>query len=159
MQIAEHCVASFHYTLTNHAGEVLDSSEGREPLAYLHGAGNLIPGMEKALAGRAAGDKFEATIEPEDGYGQHDERLVQVVQKSAFGDAEVKPGMRFEAQSNAGPMVVTVTAVAEDEVTVDGNHALAGEVLNFKVEVVEVRQASDEEKTHGHVHGPGGHAH
>ncbi|MBL6749355.1 MAG: peptidylprolyl isomerase [Nevskia sp.] len=160
MQIADRCVASFHYTLTNDKGEVLDSSSGREPLAYLHGAGNIVPGLEKAMSGRAMGDKFAVDVTPEEGYGVHDPNLVQVVPKSAFrGAGELRPGMQFRADSSRGPMSVVITAIRGEEVTVDGNHPLAGATLHFQIEVTEVRQASSEELTHGHVHGPGGHHH
>ncbi|MBX6420168.1 MAG: peptidylprolyl isomerase [Nevskia sp.] len=158
MQIADRCVASFHYTLTDDRGEVLDSSAGGQPLAYLHGAGNLIAGLERALAGHRAGDKFQVTVAPEDGYGAHDPRLVQVVPKSAFrGVTELKPGMRFSAESSHGPMPVVITAIRGDEVTVDGNHPLAGVTLHFAIEVTAVREATVEEVLHGHVHGEGGH--
>ncbi len=159
MQIAERRVAYIHYTLTNAEGEVLDSSEDREPLAYLHGRGNLIPGMEKALVGKKAGDKFQIMLPPEDGYGLRDENLVQIVSRSAFGGAEPRPGMRFRADSDKGPMMVVVTKVEGDQITIDGNHELAGVTLNFAVEVTNVRDATLEELSHGHVHGPGGHHH
>ncbi|MEC9364861.1 MAG: FKBP-type peptidyl-prolyl cis-trans isomerase [Sinimarinibacterium flocculans] len=160
MEIAQQRVVYIHYTLTNDAGEVLDSSRGNEPLAYLHGAGNIIAGLESALAGKQAGDKLNVRVEPSQGYGERDERLVQDVPRRAFeGIAEIQPGMSFQAQSNQGPMRVVVTRVAGDMVTVDGNHPLAGEALNFDVEVTEVRDASQEELSHGHVHGPGGHHH
>ncbi|MDX1497164.1 MAG: peptidylprolyl isomerase [Salinisphaeraceae bacterium] len=160
MQIANACVASIHYTLKNDAGEVLDSSEGREPLLYLHGAGNIIPGLESALDGKAAGDQLNVQVDPEQGYGPHREDLIQTVPRDQFqGVDQIDVGMRFQAESNQGPMVVTVTAVDEQNVTVDGNHPLAGENLNFEVEVVEVREATAEEKDHGHPHGPGGHQH
>ncbi|MGH8529845.1 MAG: FKBP-type peptidyl-prolyl cis-trans isomerase [Nevskiales bacterium] len=157
MQIAERRVAYFHYTLSNADGEVLDSSDGSEPLAYLHGRGNLISGMEKALSGKKAGDKFQITLPPEDGYGLRDGNLVQMVPKSAFGGAEPKPGMRFQAESDKGPTMVVVTKVEGDLVTVDGNHELAGVTLNFAVEITKVRDATLEELAHGHVHGRGGH--
>jgi FKBP-type peptidyl-prolyl cis-trans isomerase SlyD len=157
MQIADRCIASFHYTLTNDQGEVLDSSAGGEPLAYLHGAGNIVPGLERALAGHRAGDKFEVVVAPEEGYGAHDPRLVQVVPRGAFrGVAELKPGMRFRAESSSGPMAVVITEVRGDDVTVDGNHPLAGATLHFAIEVTAVREATVEEVLHGHVHGPGG---
>lgn len=160
MQIADRHVAYFHYTLTNDAGETLDSSAGREPLPYLHGAGNIVPGLENALAGRQAGDKLNVDVKPEDGYGPRIEELVQVVPKSAFqGVADLKPGMQFQAESNQGPMSVIVTDVTGDKVTVDGNHPLAGETLHFAVEITEVREATTEEVLHGHVHGAGGHHH
>lgn len=159
MQIAARAVASFHYTLTNARGEVLDSSRGGQPLHYLHGAGNLIPGMENALAGKSPGDKFMAVVPPEQGYGIAQPNLVQVVPMSAFGGAKVEAGMRFQADSERGPMLVRITKVEGDQVTVDGNHELAGETLHFDIEVVTVRDATLEEITHGHVHGPGGHHH
>ncbi|HET6603192.1 MAG TPA: peptidylprolyl isomerase [Xanthomonadaceae bacterium] len=158
MQISEHTVASFHYTLTDAAGDVLDSSHGREPLAYLHGGGNIVPGLEKALAGRMAGEQFNVEVAPEDGYGQRHDGLVQEVPKSAFGGvAEVEAGMHFQAQTPAGVHNVVVTGVGEDTVTVDGNHPLAGQTLHFDIEVTHVRQATAEEITHGHAHGAGGH--
>lgn len=160
MQVAESRVVTIHYTLTNGSGEVLDSSRDAEPLAYLHGSGNIIKGLEKALEGKQAGDKLQVTVAPEDGYGVRDERLVQQVPKRAFqGVRDLKPGMQFQAQGSHGPVQVTVTGVAGDMVTVDGNHALAGETLTFDVEVVEVRAATGEEMSHGHVHGAGGHHH
>lgn len=162
MQISENAVVSIHYTLTNNAGQTIDSSVERgEPLAYLHGAGNIIPGLEKALLGKQAGDKLDVTVTPEEGYGERHEQLIQQVPKTAFEGSEdnLQPGMQFQAQTEAGPRIFTITAVEGDEVTVDGNHPLAGETLNFAVEITEVREASDEEKEHGHVHGPGGHDH
>ncbi|MBB3191524.1 FKBP-type peptidyl-prolyl cis-trans isomerase [Halomonas cerina] len=160
MQIAQNAVVAFHYTLTNDAGEVLDSSEGREPLTYLHGAGNIIPGLEKELEGHTVGDKLQAKVSPEEGYGEVQPQLVQEVPRDAFQGVEsVEPGMQFQAQTQGGPLMVTVTKVEGDTVTVDGNHPLAGQQLNFDVEVAEVREASQEEVEHGHVHGEGGHEH
>lgn len=160
MQIADRCVAYFHYTLTNDAGEVLDSSNGREPLPYLHGKGNIVPGLEKALAGKKAGDKLDVVVAPEEGYGPHIDSLVQVVPKSAFQGVEnLEPGMQFQAESNMGPVSVVVTNVDGENVTVDGNHPLAGETLHFSVEITQVRDATVEEVMHGHVHGVGGHHH
>ncbi|SDD15915.1 FKBP-type peptidyl-prolyl cis-trans isomerase [Aquimonas voraii] len=157
MQIADRCVVSFHYTLTNDAGDVLDSSSGREPLSYLHGAGNIVPGLESALEGREAGDSFKVSVAPEEGYGVHHEGLVQQVPRAAFaGVDEVQIGMEFHAQGPQGPLAVTVTAVDGDTVTIDGNHPLAGQTLHFAIEVTGVRQATLEESLHGHVHGPGG---
>jgi FKBP-type peptidyl-prolyl cis-trans isomerase SlyD len=157
MQIADRCVVSFHYTLTNDAGEILDSSSGREPLAYLHGAGNIVPGLESAMTGRQAGDKFKVAVAPEEGYGVHHEGLVQQVPRDAFaGVDEVQVGMEFHAQGPQGPLAVTVTAVDGDTVTIDGNHPLAGKTLHFDIEVSSVRDASLEETLHGHVHGAGG---
>ena len=160
MQIAERCVASFHYTLTNAEGEVIDSSSGRGPLTYLHGAGNIVPGLEKVMTGKSAGDRFEVVVDPAEGYGERHPGLVQVVPRVAFqGVDAIEPGMQFHAQGPQGPMSVVVTRVDADEVTVDGNHPLAGVALHFAIEVTEVREASDEELAHGHVHGEGGHVH
>jgi len=160
MQIAERCVAYFHYTLTNDAGEVLDSSEGREPLPYLHGVGNIVVGLEKALSGKKAGDKLNVDVSPEEGYGVRNDALIQVVPKAAFkGVDNLEPGMQFHAESNAGPVSVVITQIDGENVTIDGNHPLAGETLHFVVEITEVREASVEEVLHGHVHGAGGHHH
>lgn len=156
MVISKNKVASIHYTLRDDEGTVIDTSEGRDPLQYLHGAGNLIPGMEEGLEGKAQGEKLSLKIEPEKGYGEKDENLIQAVPRSAFGDQEVKPGMRFSTNQGG---VVTVTDVGSDTITVDGNHPLAGVPLNFAVEIMEVRNATDDEISHGHVHGAGGHHH
>lgn len=156
MQITKNKVAGIHYTLRDNDGNVIDTSDGREPLFYLHGAGNLIIGMEEGLEGKQAGDKFELKISPDKGYGEKDPSMTQKVPRTAFGDQEVKKGMRFTTDRGG---VVTVTDVALDGVTVDANHPLAGVELNFAVEVMEVRNASAEEIQHGHVHGPGGHHH
>lgn len=160
MQISENKVVSIHYTLKNDAGDVLDSSDGREPLAYLHGAGNIIPGLEKALEGRASGDKLNVTVQPGEGYGERNDSLIQDVPRSAFeGADEIQPGMQFHAQGPQGMFVVTVREVSDESVKVDGNHPLAGETLHFDVEVADVRDATAEEQEHGHVHGAGGHDH
>jgi FKBP-type peptidyl-prolyl cis-trans isomerase SlyD len=160
MQVAENTVVSIHYTLTNDKKEVLDSSQGGDPLGYLHGHGNINKGLESALSGKSAGDKLDVRVSPADGYGERDEAKIQQVPRRAFqGIKDIKAGMRFQAQGPHGPTSVVVTRVAGDMVTVDGNHELAGEWLNFAVEIVEVRAASEEELAHGHVHGPGGHHH
>jgi FKBP-type peptidyl-prolyl cis-trans isomerase SlyD len=139
---------------------VLDSSEGREPLAYLHGIGNIVPGLERQMAGHVAGDRFSAEVAPEEGYGNYIDELVQIVPRQSFqGIDDLAVGMQFQAQTGQGPIAVVVTEIEGDEVTVDGNHPLAGETLHFAVEVVEVREASAEELQHGHVHGAGGHHH
>jgi FKBP-type peptidyl-prolyl cis-trans isomerase SlyD len=159
MQIAKHTVVSIHYTLHNDEGTVLDSSAGKDPLHYIQGIGNLIPGMEEGLEGKQKGDKLEIKVSPEKGYGERNDDLIQKVPRSAFGDQEVRPGMQFQAQSNHGAQVVTVTEVGLENITVDGNHPLAGVALNFSVEVMDVRSATPDELEHGHVHGPGGHHH
>ena len=154
MQIAEQSVVSIHYTLTNDAGETLDTSDGREPLVYLHGAQNIIPGLENELTGKSVGDSFDVTIQPENAYGTVNPELVQTVPHSAFeGVEKVEPGMQFQARGDDGEtQVITVTEVADSGVTVDGNHPLAGQVLNFSVRVEEVREATEDETTHGHLH-------
>lgn len=154
MQIARHTVASIDYTLTDDDGQVLDTSEGREPLTYLHGAGNIIPGLETALEGQNPGDTVAVTVEPAEAYGDRNEELIQQVPMAAFeGVDKVEPGMRFQATDDSGQgRVVTVTGVEDDQVTVDANHPLAGQQLNFEVSVVDVREATDEEIDHGHAH-------
>jgi len=160
MQIAKDLVASIEYTLTDDTGNVIDSSVGGEPLAYLHGAGNIIPGLEDALEGKKVGDSFTVSIAPADGYGEKNEGLMQVVPKEMFqGVDSIEAGMQFHAQTDHGMQVITVAAVDGDNITVDGNHPLAGQTLNFDVKVIEVRAASAEELDHGHVHGAGGHHH
>jgi FKBP-type peptidyl-prolyl cis-trans isomerase SlyD len=160
MQIGERTVASFNYTLTNDAGTVVDSSNGREPLTYLHGAGNIVPGLEKEMAGHKAGDAFNVTVAPEEGYGMPNPMMVQVVPREAFqGVDTLEVGMEFQAQTPQGPMSVAIAKIDGDEVTVDGNHPLAGQTLHFAIEVTDVRDASLEELSHGHVHGAGGHHH
>lgn len=156
MKIAKHTVASIHYTLTNPEGQVLDSSSGRDPLTYLHGEGNLIVGMEEGLEGKVKGEKFSIKVSPERGYGVKDDNMVQKVPRSAFGQQPVEKGMQFSTNQGS---VVTVTHVGLEEVTVDANHPLAGVELHFAVEVMDVRAATAEEISHGHVHGPGGHHH
>ena len=156
MHIAKHTVASIHYTLTDNDGNVIDSSDGRDPLNYIHGIGNLIPGMEEGLEGKSKGDKLNLKIAPEKGYGVIDEKRVQKIPRDAFDDQNVEEGMQF--QTNRGE-VVTVTHVGLDQITVDANHPLAGIELNFDVDVIDVRTATEEEIAHGHIHGPGGHHH
>ena len=219
MQIAANKAVSIDYTLTNDEGEVLDSSVGGAPLVYLHGAGNIIPGLEKALEGKQSGDEIKVTVEPEEAYGDFNAELIAVLGRNmfegvdelevgmqfhasgpdgsmqivtikalegdevtvepeeAYGDFnaeliavlgrnmfegvdELEVGMQFHASGPDGSMqIVTIKALEGDEVTVDGNHPLAGERLTFEVKVVEVRDAQDEEIAHGHVHGEGGHHH
>jgi len=160
MQIAERTVASFHYTLTNDAGTVIDSSAGADPLTYLHGVGHIVPGLEQAMAGHQAGDKFDVVVSPEEGYGTPNDMLIQVVPREAFqGVDDIQVGMQFQAQTPQGAISVTITKVEDGLVTVDGNHPLAGQNLNFAIEVVDVREATVEEVVHGHVHGAGGHHH
>ena len=160
MQATQDKVVTIHYTLTDQEGEVLDSSVGEQPLSYLHGRGNIIIGLEKALEGKKAGEKLQVTVPPDEAYGTVNEALVMQIPRTAFKDVDnLEPGMRFQVQGKEGVQVVTVTDIGESEVTVDGNHPLAGEELTFDVEITEVREATQEELSHGHVHGPGGHEH
>ena len=161
MLIANQHVVAIDYTLSNDAGEVIDSSAGAEPLVYLHGAGNIIAGLENALAGKAVGDELEVSFEPEDAYGEYSAELITNLGREMFeGVEELEVGMQFHASAPDGGMqIVTIRDVDGDQVTIDGNHPLAGQQLNFKVKVVSVRAASEEEVAHGHVHGEGGHQH
>ena len=160
MQIAPNSVAAFHYTLTDDENQVIDSSAGRDPLTYLHGSGQIVPGLEKQMEGRSAGDKFNAEVAPEEGYGAHQPELMQEVSCDAFqGVADIQPGMQFQGRGPQGEINVTVTKVEEGKVFIDGNHPLASKTLHFAIEVTEVREASAEELEHGHVHGAGGHHH
>jgi FKBP-type peptidyl-prolyl cis-trans isomerase SlyD len=158
--IEKNRVVTLHYTLRDDQGAVLDTSSGRTPLSYLHGKGNIIPGLEQALAGKNAGDKLDVTVAPEQAYGRRDERLVQILPRARFEQgAGLQPGTQLRATTPQGARIVTVVKVERDFVTVDGNHPLAGRTLHFSVEVAEVRRATHEEVSHGHVHGPGGHHH
>ncbi|EIL95998.1 MULTISPECIES: FKBP-type peptidyl-prolyl cis-trans isomerase [Rhodanobacter] len=160
MQIAQNTVAAFHYTLTDDAGQVIDSSNGREPLTYMHGKGQIVPGLEKQMEGRKAGDKFNADVAPAEGYGEHQAELMQEVPREAFqGVEDIQPGMQFQGQGPQGVVNVTVTKVEDGKVHIDGNHPLAGKTLHFAIEVADVREATKEELEHGHVHGEGGHQH
>ena len=152
--IGDNLVVSMHYKLTDDDGNVLDSSEGSEPLAYLHGAGNIIPGLEKALVGKGEGDCLQVRVEPEDGYGEVRSDLIQTVQRAVFQGVEsVEAGMVFEAKAPDGSSQrIMVTKVDGDDVTIDANHPLAGVALNFDVDIVGVREATEEEVAHGHAH-------
>ena len=156
MQIKKNTVAAIHYTLRDNEGTIIDTSSGRDPLYYLHGAGNLIIGMEEGLEGKVKGDKLTLKIAPDKGYGEKDPTMIQQVPLEAFQGQEVKPGMKFSTNQGG---VVTVTEVGAENVMVDANHPLAGVELNFDVEIMEVRNATAEELSHGHVHGAGGHHH
>ena len=154
MTISKNNVVSIHYTLKDDAGKTIDSSVGEEPLKYLHGAGNIIPGLENALEGLDAGDQKQVTIEPKDGYGEVIAELVQTMPRESFaGIDNIEEGMEFQAQTESGgTQYVVVTQIEGDEITVDGNHALAGQTLHFDVTVDEIREATEEEIAHGHVH-------
>ena len=160
MQISKNSVVTLNYTLKNDQGETLDESHD-DSFVYLHGAGGIIPGLEEKLEGKSAGDSFSAHIEPEDGYGTRDDSMVQVVPRNMFeADHPVEEGIQFHAESPEGDMLtVTVTKVEDDQITVDGNHPLAGIALNFDIKISDIREASAEEIEHGHAHGPDGHHH
>ena len=156
MQIDNHKVVSFHYTLTNESGALIDSSEGRDPLIYLHGEENIIHGLELALEGKGVGDKLNASIDPADAYGEFDPAMVEIVSSEMFdGVDNIEVGMEFQAETpdGEGVQMVRISDVDGDNVTVDGNHPLAGQQLNFDVAIVDIREATEEEIEHGHVHG------
>ncbi len=160
MEITADRVVTIHYTLKDDKGAVLDSSAGGEPLAYIQGHGNLVAGLEKALEGKQDGNTLAVSVAPADGYGVRDEKLIQRLPKRSLqGSGEIKKGMQFQARTDDGMRLFTVTAVMGDMVTLDGNHPLADQTLHFDVEVVAVREATTEELEHGHVHGAGGHHH
>ena len=160
MQIAKHKVVTLDYTLTDDQGNVLDSSKNGD-FVYLHGANNIIPGLENALTGKKSGDEMSVSVSPEEGYGQRNDALSQVVPKEAFDTADdLEVGQQFHAQTPEGQYVmITVTNIDDDQITIDGNHPLAGVGLNFQVKVLDIRDATEEEVSHGHVHGQGGHQH
>ncbi len=151
--IGDQCVVSMHYTLTDNDGQVLDKSE-ESPLTYLHGAGNIIPGLEKALLGKVQGDSLQVTINPAEAYGEFVPQLVQTVNRQAFqGIDNIHVGMILQAQDHQGnTRAIVVKSIDGDDITIDANHPLAGKTLNFDVNVVQVREATPEEVDHGHVH-------
>ncbi len=161
MTIKQNSVVTMHYELKDSEGELLDSSQGQEPLVYLHGANNIIIGLEEQLTGKNVGDQISAEVSPEKGYGMPVEALIQQVPKSSFGEEiqNIEVGMRFQADTEQGPVPVVVTSIDSDIVTVDGNHPLAGKQLFFNVTITEIRDASAEEIEHGHVHTEGCHHH
>ena len=160
MQIGNNKVVTINYTLTNTDGQVIDQSQD-STFAYLHGAQNIIPGLENALNGKQAEDTLQVTIDPKDGYGERDDSQIQEVPREMFPqDVDIAVGMTFHAETPDGaPITVTVAGITPDAVTVDGNHPLAGQTLNFDIEVINVRDAETEELEHGHVHGPDAHDH
>ena len=153
-------VVTFHYTLKNAAGEQMETSREKEPMSYVHGANNIITGLEKAMEGHAIKDEFSVTVEPEDAYGVRNENNVQRVPlKRLKGIGKISVGQVLNLKTNQGQIQVTVLKVGRFNVDVDGNHPLAGKELTFDVEITEIREASEEELEHRHVHGPGGHQH
>lgn len=158
--ISSNKVVTIHYTLRNDAGEVLDTSQGGEPMSYLHGAGNIVPGLEAQLEGRSAGDDVVAKVEPKDGYGEKSGASRQAIPIAAFEGMEIRPGMTFVVEDDDGEqMPLRVVEVQDDQAIVDTDHPLAGETLHFEVSIVDVRDATAEELLHGHVHDEGGHGH
>jgi len=157
-QIAKNKVISIDYCLKNDAGVELDKSTPKDPLFYLHGVGQLVPGLEKALEGLKTGDKKTVTVSPSEGYGELNPSLKMSIDRSQFPDGDpIEPGMQFVADTDKGPVTFTIEGIEGTKVKVDGNHPLAGVTLHFEIEVRSVRDATKEELTHGHVHGPGGH--
>lgn len=155
MTIKKNKVAVIQYVLTNEENKIIDQSPKNEPLYYLHGAQNIIVGLEKALEGKKAGDQLTVVVQPSEGYGEVRPELIQSIDRSNFGNQKVAPGMSFQAQSDSGVQVLKVTSVSEKYVTVDANHELAGAVLTFEVTIKDVRDATEAELSHGHVHAPG----
>jgi len=160
MKTASGMVVTMHYTLTDDSGDVLDTSAGRDPLTYLHGHGNIIPGLEKALEGKEVGHKSKVTVAPDEGYGEKNQEMVFEAPREHFPpDLELKAGERVYAEGPNGPISFSVVELTEKGAVLDANHPLAGKTLHFEVEIVEIRDASEEEIGHGHVHGEGGHQH
>ncbi|MCA8941799.1 MAG: peptidylprolyl isomerase [Planctomycetes bacterium] len=159
--IADGKVVSIHYKLTLDNGTVVDSSEGQDPLDYLHGAQNIVPGLEKQLTGKTIGDAVQAKVAPSEGYGERDEQAIQEVERGAFpADADVSPGITFQAlDEDQNPLLGTIVKVDGNSVTVDFNHPLAGHNLNFEVTIEAIRDATSQEQEHGHAHGAHGHDH
>ena len=161
MKVGKDKVVLMHYTLKNDAGDVIDSSDGADPLPFLQGHGNIIPGLESALEGFKVGDKLDVSIEPEEGYGLRMQDAIQEIPNSALQSVdEVKVGMQLQSQDKDGnAFLVSVTKIEDDKITVDGNHPLAGQTLHFSVSIESIRKAEAEELSHGHVHADGHHHH
>lgn len=157
MSIEQNKVVSFHYTLSNASGTTIESSRGRDPMVYLHGAGNIIPGLEKEMAGKSTGDTFNVTVQPAEAYGERSQDKLQRISAKAFPDAKkLSPGQVVRLQTRRGPVQATIVKVGRFNIDVDANHPLAGQELTFDVEITDVRDATEEEIAHRHVHGPGG---
>lgn len=160
MQIDHNSVVSFHYTLFDENGKQLESSREGEPMSYLHGASNIIPGLEKAMAGRTSGDTFSVTVEPHEAYGEKREANIQRIPLKRLGRMpRPRPGQVLSLRTEQGPVQVTVVKVGRFNVDVDASHPLAGHTLTFDIEITAVREATEDEISHRHAHGPGGHDH
>lgn len=159
--VAKDTVVTFHYTLSDKGGQVLDSSQGGQPLVYLHGYSQIVPGLENALLGKAVGAAFKVAVEPADGYGERNEQMVITLPRSQGNlPADIEVGFVVELVSPEGDEIpARVVKLTEADITLDANHPLAGETLYFDIELTDVRVATKEEVAHGHVHGPGGHHH
>ncbi len=146
-------VVTIDYTMTDENGVIIDSSDGKDPISFLHGAGNMVPGLEAELIGKTFDDEFDVTVAPENAYGERMDQLVSEVPAEAFtGVDKVEVGMAFNAETPQGPIPVTVTAISDEKITVDANHPLAGKTLTFRGIVHDVRDATEEELAHGHAH-------
>lgn len=156
MRVAKETVVAIEYTLKDDQGTLIDASGERGPMEYLHGAQNIIPGLEQGIEGLAAGDTKSVLVPPQLGYGEYSEKLIQLVPLSAFGANTPQVGMRFHAETNLGMRVLTIKKIEGEEVTLDGNHELAGKSLHFDIKVVSVRAAEPTELAHGHPHQSGG---
>lgn len=157
MTVENKKVVSFHYTLTGEDGEQMETSRDKQPMSYLHGAQNIIPGLENAMAGKDVGDEFQVTLAPAEAYGERNPANVQRVPSKHFKNTKrLEPGQLVSLQTRQGPMQAVVIKVGRFNVDVDVNHPLAGKTLTFDVEITDIRDASEEETSHGHVHGPGG---
>lgn len=160
MNISKDTVVQFHYTLKDDKGELIETTEGKDPMAYLHGHSNIIPGLESAMEGKAVGDTFTVTVEPKDGYGPRQENATQRISlKHLQGARKWKPGMMAFVETDKGYRQVTILKVGKFNADVDTNHPLAGQTLVFDVQVADIREATADEKSHGHAHGVGGHHH
>jgi len=160
MSITKDHVVTFHYLLTDERGTLIEDSHAGEPLVYLHGHAGIIPGLEQAMAGRAAGESFSATIPPEQAYGvRHDASTHRVQMKHVITQGKLHPGQVIVVNTDQGPRQVTVVKAGKFVVDVDTQHPLAGRTLTFAIDIVDVRDATAEERAHGHAHGPGGHHH
>ena len=160
MKIQKNSVVTINYVLKNDKGETIDSSEGNGPLTFIQGTGTMIKGLESRLDDKKAGEKLNAEISPEDGYGMRDESKVQTMPLTSFKDPEnLKPGVHINLQTEQGPRMATIVSLDDTNATIDMNHPLADQTLFFDIDVTEVRDATEEELAHGHVHGPGGHHH
>lgn len=160
MKVEDKKVVAIEYTLKNPSGEVLDSNKGGELLYFIQGEGNIVPGLEKQMAGKSIGDSFEALVKAADGYGEYDDEKIRRIPRAQLKHLKgLREGMALQMRGPEGVEMITVTSISETEVVADGNHPLAGQDLHFQIRVGEIREATKDELAHGHAHGPGGHHH